>query len=95
MPSLEKNQFLRKYFGSEARRDGVSPRTMEFTRKMLALLKEYADGWISEDECAVTAATAGAQWEMQKLKHKAAARPSVLSGLVLPANYEARPTDVG
>lgn len=88
MPSMEKNQFLRQFHGSGQQRDPVTPRTMRFITKMRKLLQEHAEGLISEEECAITAATAAAQWEMKKRERRRTAQPSVLDSLILPPSAE-------
>lgn len=88
MRDFERNQFLRQFHGSEAHHKGVDPRTFAFITHMRKLLMRWGDGWISEHDCAITAATAGAQWELKiqdaKKKQGAIKPESPLNNLVLP-----------
>lgn len=88
MRDFERNQFLRQFHGSGAHHKGVDPRTFRFITLMRELLFKWGDGWIPEKDCAITAATAGAQWEMRvrdaKKKQGAIKPGSPLNNLILP-----------
>lgn len=90
MKDFEKNQFLRQFHGSEAHHKGVDPVTFERITEMRKLLFKWGGGWISEHDCAITAATCGAQWEMRIRDAKAKQKPftpgveSPLNSLILP-----------
>lgn len=83
-----KNQFLRHYFDGGASAEKLPPpdaATKKFISDLRKLLYRYADGWISEEQCAITAGTAAAQWDIRIRNERAKSRPaSPLDNLILP-----------
>lgn len=90
MRDFERNQFLRQFHGSDAHHKGVDPITFQRITELRKFLFKWGGGWISENDCAITAATAGAQWELRirdaKKKQHAAGVESLspLKNLILP-----------